>query len=202
MTSGVAVAVTMTPFDVISTRLYNQPVDESHKVFVSSLFEPSRSSSSDGRTPTSIQPPCLSGPSVPKLLRLHAEGVPGRRRAGLVQRHGSGLCPPGSSHDAQHAVLGSDETTSSEERQEEAESTSGGRSVKEEVLFFVMGHKLGVHVKVQLDSVHPEDLNPPTSSPAAHYSPVTLTSRPPAGSNFVTFAAGESCFYPLLPCLC
>uniref|UniRef100_A0A8C0UXI7 Solute carrier family 25 member 34 n=1 Tax=Cyanistes caeruleus TaxID=156563 RepID=A0A8C0UXI7_CYACU len=27
MVSGVAVAVTMTPFDVISTRLYNQPVD-------------------------------------------------------------------------------------------------------------------------------------------------------------------------------
>lgn len=32
MVSGVAVAVTMTPFDVISTRLYNQPVDESHTV--------------------------------------------------------------------------------------------------------------------------------------------------------------------------
>lgn len=32
MVSGVAVAVTMTPFDVISTRLYNQPVDESHRV--------------------------------------------------------------------------------------------------------------------------------------------------------------------------
>ncbi|XP_061688272.1 solute carrier family 25 member 34 [Syngnathoides biaculeatus] len=29
--SGVAVAVTMTPFDVISTRLYNQPVDEFHR---------------------------------------------------------------------------------------------------------------------------------------------------------------------------
>ncbi|XP_060765913.1 solute carrier family 25 member 34 [Neoarius graeffei] len=28
MVSGVAVAITMTPFDVISTRLYNQPVDE------------------------------------------------------------------------------------------------------------------------------------------------------------------------------
>uniref|UniRef100_A0A8B9LC14 Solute carrier family 25 member 34 n=1 Tax=Astyanax mexicanus TaxID=7994 RepID=A0A8B9LC14_ASTMX len=28
MISGVAVAITMTPFDVISTRLYNQPVDE------------------------------------------------------------------------------------------------------------------------------------------------------------------------------
>lgn len=32
MVSGVAVAVTMTPFDVISTRLYNQPVDESRRV--------------------------------------------------------------------------------------------------------------------------------------------------------------------------
>ncbi|XP_074528070.1 solute carrier family 25 member 34 [Halichoeres trimaculatus] len=31
MVSGVAVAITMTPFDVISTRLYNQPVDESHR---------------------------------------------------------------------------------------------------------------------------------------------------------------------------
>lgn len=30
--SGVAVAITMTPFDVISTRLYNQPVDESCRV--------------------------------------------------------------------------------------------------------------------------------------------------------------------------
>ncbi|XP_061642076.1 solute carrier family 25 member 34 [Phyllopteryx taeniolatus] len=29
--SGVAVAITMTPFDVISTRLYNQPVDEFHR---------------------------------------------------------------------------------------------------------------------------------------------------------------------------
>ncbi|XP_042568200.1 solute carrier family 25 member 34 [Cyprinus carpio] len=28
MISGVAVTITMTPFDVISTRLYNQPVDE------------------------------------------------------------------------------------------------------------------------------------------------------------------------------
>ena len=32
MISGVAVAITMTPFDVISTRLYNQPVDELHRV--------------------------------------------------------------------------------------------------------------------------------------------------------------------------
>lgn len=32
MVSGVAVAVAMTPFDVISTRLYNQPVDERHRV--------------------------------------------------------------------------------------------------------------------------------------------------------------------------
>lgn len=32
MVSGVAVAITMTPFDVISTRLYNQPVDELKKV--------------------------------------------------------------------------------------------------------------------------------------------------------------------------
>ncbi|XP_045931773.1 solute carrier family 25 member 34 [Micropterus dolomieu] len=31
MISGVAVAITMTPFDVISTRLYNQPVDEFHR---------------------------------------------------------------------------------------------------------------------------------------------------------------------------
>ncbi|KAF4093489.1 hypothetical protein AMELA_G00002660 [Ameiurus melas] len=31
MVSGVAVAITMTPFDVISTRLYNQPVDELRK---------------------------------------------------------------------------------------------------------------------------------------------------------------------------
>ncbi|XP_062842562.1 solute carrier family 25 member 34 [Trichomycterus rosablanca] len=31
MVSGVAVAITMTPFDVISTRLYNQPVDELKK---------------------------------------------------------------------------------------------------------------------------------------------------------------------------
>lgn len=38
MISGVAVAITMTPFDVISTRLYNQPVDNSHRV--SFLFCP------------------------------------------------------------------------------------------------------------------------------------------------------------------
>ncbi|XP_056129807.1 solute carrier family 25 member 34 isoform X2 [Lampris incognitus] len=31
MISGVAVTITMSPFDVISTRLYNQPVDESHR---------------------------------------------------------------------------------------------------------------------------------------------------------------------------
>lgn len=30
--SGVAVAISMTPFDVISTRLYNQPVDEFRRV--------------------------------------------------------------------------------------------------------------------------------------------------------------------------
>ena len=32
MISGVAVAIAMTPFDVISTRLYNQPVDELRRV--------------------------------------------------------------------------------------------------------------------------------------------------------------------------
>ncbi|XP_068450650.1 solute carrier family 25 member 34 isoform X1 [Clinocottus analis] len=32
MISGVAVAISMTPFDVISTRLYNQPVDELRRV--------------------------------------------------------------------------------------------------------------------------------------------------------------------------
>lgn len=32
MISGVAVTITMTPFDVISTRLYNQPVDEFRRV--------------------------------------------------------------------------------------------------------------------------------------------------------------------------
>ncbi|KPP66129.1 hypothetical protein Z043_115405, partial [Scleropages formosus] len=31
MISGIAVTITMTPFDVISTRLYNQPVDEMRK---------------------------------------------------------------------------------------------------------------------------------------------------------------------------
>lgn len=38
MISGVAVAVSMTPFDVISTRLYNQPVDEFRKVTLNNLF--------------------------------------------------------------------------------------------------------------------------------------------------------------------
>lgn len=32
MISGVVVAITMTPFDVISTRLYNQPVDDFKRV--------------------------------------------------------------------------------------------------------------------------------------------------------------------------
>ena len=32
MISGVVVTITMTPFDVISTRLYNQPVDELRRV--------------------------------------------------------------------------------------------------------------------------------------------------------------------------
>lgn len=35
MISGVAVTITMTPFDVISTRLYNQPVDELRRVGLS-----------------------------------------------------------------------------------------------------------------------------------------------------------------------
>ena len=40
MISGVAVAVTMTPFDVISTRLYNQPVDEFRRVSLSDQIGP------------------------------------------------------------------------------------------------------------------------------------------------------------------
>lgn len=39
MISGVAVAISMTPFDVISTRLYNQPVDEFRRVSLKSLFK-------------------------------------------------------------------------------------------------------------------------------------------------------------------
>lgn len=35
MISSVAVAVAMTPFDVVSTRLYNQPVDETGTVRLS-----------------------------------------------------------------------------------------------------------------------------------------------------------------------
>ena len=35
MISGVTVTITMTPFDVISTRLYNQPVDELRRVGLS-----------------------------------------------------------------------------------------------------------------------------------------------------------------------
>lgn len=38
MISGVAVAFTITPFDVISTRLYNQPVDEFHRVSSNNLI--------------------------------------------------------------------------------------------------------------------------------------------------------------------
>lgn len=38
MISGVAVAITMTPFDVISTRLYNQPVDEFRRVSFNNLL--------------------------------------------------------------------------------------------------------------------------------------------------------------------
>lgn len=40
MISGVAVAITMTPFDVISTRLYNQPVDEFRRVSLSDHIGP------------------------------------------------------------------------------------------------------------------------------------------------------------------
>lgn len=130
MISGVAVAITMTPFDVISTRLYNQPVDESHRVIIL-FFLPSSNQIS-----TSVHKPhrwlsrnwmqavkknnlfSLPGPSVPRVFRLYVEGVPGWRRAGLVQRHGSGLSAFGSSHGAQHVVLGSDETASGEEQRE------------------------------------------------------------------------------------
>lgn len=39
MISSVAVAVAMTPFDVVSTRLYNQPVDERGMVSLSRRWE-------------------------------------------------------------------------------------------------------------------------------------------------------------------
>lgn len=38
MISGVSVTITMTPFDVISTRLYNQPVDEFRRVSLTDLY--------------------------------------------------------------------------------------------------------------------------------------------------------------------
>lgn len=90
MISGVAVAITMTPFDVISTRLYNQPVDESHRVSFSDLFSSNLFLLSIMAQTMTVRSSilgkciltiivflvCLSGASVPWIFRLYAEGVP------------------------------------------------------------------------------------------------------------------------------
>lgn len=185
--------------------------------------------------PNWIQLSSLPGSSVPRLLWLHAEGVPGWRRAGFIQRHGSSLSPLGSSHNAQHAVLGSDETTSSEEQQEPRKKLKAPEADgvgRESSFLFCLWPEMwwipqnclcleDVNVKLQLDCVHLEELqlNPPTSSSAAHYTaqyfPVRLTYRRPVGSNFVILCETslwqapcvrrECCFRStvlLLPCLC
>ncbi|XP_069731058.1 solute carrier family 25 member 34 isoform X1 [Phaenicophaeus curvirostris] len=83
MVSGVAVAVTMTPFDVISTRLYNQPVE------------------ADG-TP----PPLSPGQALPGFFGLRPANLQQRGAAGLVQGHRRRLPPPRPPHRPQPLLLG------------------------------------------------------------------------------------------------
>ncbi|XP_074704330.1 solute carrier family 25 member 34 isoform X2 [Strix aluco] len=83
MVSGVAVAVAMTPFDVVSTRLYNQPVD------------------ADG-TPAPLSP----GQALPGFFGLHPANLQQRGAAGLVQGHRRRLPPPRPSHRPQPLLLG------------------------------------------------------------------------------------------------
>ncbi|XP_075629560.1 solute carrier family 25 member 34 isoform X1 [Balearica regulorum gibbericeps] len=83
MVSGVAVAVTMTPFDVVSTRLYNQPVD------------------ADG-TPAPLSP----GQALSGFFGLHPANLQQRGAAGLVQGHRRRLPPPRPAHRPQPLLLG------------------------------------------------------------------------------------------------
>lgn len=133
MISGVAVAITMTPFDVISTRLYNQPVDEFHRVSLSDLFSANLFLHSILVQKTVVRSSilakcrlgwklrtlniffvCLSGASVSWIFRLYAEGVPSWGCAGVIQRHGPCFPAFGPTHSAQYAVLGFDEATDRE----------------------------------------------------------------------------------------
>ncbi|CAJ0963693.1 unnamed protein product [Ranitomeya imitator] len=77
MISSVGVAIAMTPFDVVSTRLYNQPVDVQGR----------------GR---------LYRGFLDCFLKDRTQG----RRHGALQGHRPGLCPPGATHHPQPAVLG------------------------------------------------------------------------------------------------
>lgn len=84
MVSGVAVAVTMTPFDVISTRLYNQPVDESHRVSGGKRLRWSKTKRDPALVAELLCVLLPLGTSVRWVFRLYAESVPSRGAAGVV----------------------------------------------------------------------------------------------------------------------
>lgn len=63
MVSGVAVAVTMTPFDVVSTRLYNQPVDADGTV---RPFGKRRGAGGHGFSRDFIRQGCAASSSLPR----------------------------------------------------------------------------------------------------------------------------------------
>uniref|UniRef100_A0A8C9FK33 Solute carrier family 25 member 34 n=1 Tax=Pavo cristatus TaxID=9049 RepID=A0A8C9FK33_PAVCR len=101
MVSGVAVAVTMTPFDVVSTRLYNQPVEADGTV--------SAWRWDLGSFPCSggLHPACLSaGQVVPRVPGLLCTDLQQGGAAGALQGHRRRLPAPGPPHCAQPLLLG------------------------------------------------------------------------------------------------
>lgn len=107
MVSGVAVAVTMTPFDVISTRLYNQPVDADGTVrpFRTQLrghmaFPGIASGRGAQLAPLSL------GQALPGFFGLYPANLQQRGAAGLVQGHWRRLPPPWPPHRPQPLLLG------------------------------------------------------------------------------------------------
>ncbi|XP_075376734.1 solute carrier family 25 member 34 isoform X1 [Mycteria americana] len=107
MVSGVAVAVTMTPFDVVSTRLYNQPVDADGTVRPFGKRRGGRTAfpriaSGKGAQPAPLSP----GQALPGFFGLHPANLQQRGAAGLVQGHRRRLPPPRPPHRPQPLLLG------------------------------------------------------------------------------------------------
>lgn len=105
--SSVAVAVAMTPFDVISTRLYNQPVDADGTVRPFQIRHRGhtafpRIASSRGAQLAPLSP----GQALPRFFGLYSANLQQRGAAGLVQGHWCRILPPWPPHRPQPLLLG------------------------------------------------------------------------------------------------